>query len=162
MNSPRAIISYDRLHVGVKHVMGNRFDLLALKKALRKAEVETALFHITAMPDAARLSLLAQRLDFTLVRKPSDSAAFFNEALKSELLHNRHYIPRPVLIFGAKTSEAALLHQLCAGGSTVTAFHWTGEFDSAILEAADCCHTLSPHLVLNLHERRLAAFGQSN
>ncbi len=158
MSSPRAIISYDRLRAGASHEAGDHFDLCTLKKALHKAGVASALFHISAAPDTARLNLLPQRLDFTLVRKPSDSARFFEAALEAELLHNRRYGPRPILIFGAKTSEAALIHELRAAQNTVMVFHWIGEFDAAILKATDCCYALSSCLVLNIHERQLAAF----
>ena len=162
MNFPRAIISYDRLHSGVERVAGSRFNLLALKQALSKANADNPLFHISAMPDAERLSLLANRLDFTIVREPSDSAAFFEQVLKSELCHNRHYDPRPVLVFGAKASEATLLHRLHDDGSTITAFHWAKEFDAEILKVAHSCYALNSHLLVNPHERQLAAFAQAD
>ena len=162
MNSPQAIISYDRLHGGVTRAMGSSFNLTALKRALDKAGVKTMLFHMTAIPDAARLKVLAQRLDFTIVPDQLGSASFFETALEAALLQNRDHDPRPIFVFGAKASEATLLHGLRDAGNIVTAFHWITEFDVAIIEAVHSCHVLNRHLLLNLRERRLADFSQAN
>lgn len=161
MNSPQAFISYDRLHAGVNRVVGNCFDLVAFKKALDKAGVEIALFHITAMLDVTRLNILSQRLNLPVKQNPSNSASFFEAALRSKFLQDQHYSPCQILIFGAEASEAALICELCDRGNAVTVFHWANEFDVAVLKAAHSCYALSPHLLLNLREHRLAAFAQA-